>query len=84
MDIFHADKGYYVTLGHNVPFPDIFFSNTVTESVAEEKILENKLHFESNLKNICTKANQKLSALSVISKLKTFNWQENIREFSIC
>ena len=59
-------------------FSDIRFSDfnfhyksVVSKHLAEEKILEitidNKLNFESHIKNICTVANQKLSALCRIS-----------------
>ena len=46
-------------------FQIFFFS---TKSVTADKIvaivIENKLDFKSHLKNICKKANQKLSALA--------------------
>ena len=76
--VYKPDKGHLLTLGFNEPFPDIVLNNNIIENLTEEKILENKLHFKSLLKNICIKSNQKLSALSRISKLKTLNQRGNV------
>ena len=76
--VYKPDKGHLLTLGFNESFPDIVLNNSIIENLTEEKILENKLHFKSLLKNICIKSNQKLSALSRISKLKTLNQRGNV------
>ena len=77
--VLNAGKYNFLTIGFNEQFPDFSFNDTTIEN-ANKKILgiviDNKLNFKSQLKNICIKANQKLSALSSISKLTTFNQRE--------
>ena len=71
--VLNPDKCHFLTLGFNKPFLVFFFENTII--VTEEKILgiviDSNLNFKSQMKKICNKANQKLSALARISKLTT-------------
>ena len=71
--VLNPHKYHFLTLGFNKSFPDFSFKNTIIKNITEEKILEividNNLNFKSNMKKICEKANQKLSALARISKL---------------
>ena len=75
--VLNQNKCHFLTLGFNKLFPDFSFENTIIKSVTEEKILgiviENNLNFKSCMKKICEKADQKLSALAIISKLTTLN-----------
>ena len=75
--VLNADKCHFLTVGFNESFPDFSFNDTTIKNVTKEKILgikiSNKLKFRSHFKNICKKANQKLSPLSRTSKLTTFN-----------
>ena len=75
--VLNQNKCHFLTLGFNKLFPDFSFENTIIKSVTEEKILgiviENNLNFKSCMKKICEKADQKLSALAIISKLTTPN-----------
>ena len=75
--VLDASKCHFLTAGFNEGFPDFSFNDTTMENVTEEKILriviDNKLNFQSHLKNLCTKANRKLRALRRISKLTTLN-----------
>ena len=75
--VLNQNKCHFLTLGFNKLFPDFSFENTIIKSVTEEKILgiviENNLNFKSRMKKICEKADQKLSALAIISKLTTPN-----------
>ena len=61
--VFSTDKCYCFTLGF-----DIFFNDTTTENIIEEKILgvviDSETDFKFHLKNICEKFNQKLIALA--------------------
>ena len=75
--VLNQNKCHFLTLGFNKLFPDFSFENTIIKNVTEEKILgiaiENNLNFKSRMKKICEKADQKLSALAIISKLTTPN-----------
>ena len=75
--VLNQNKCHFLTLGFNKLFPDFSFENTIIKNVTEEKILgiviENNLNFKSCMKKICEKADQKLSALAIISKLTTLN-----------
>ena len=75
--VLNADKSYFLTLGLSEHFPDFSFNVTTIENATEEKILgiiiDNKLNFKFHLKNICKKADKKLSALSRILKLSALN-----------
>ena len=75
--VLNQNKCHFLTLGFNKLFPDFSFENTIIKNVTEEKILgiviENNLNFKSCMKKICEKADQKLSALAIISKLTTPN-----------
>ena len=75
--VLNQNKCHFLTLGFNKLFPDFSFENTMIKNVTEEKILgiviENNLNFKSRMKKICEKADQKLSALAIISKLTTPN-----------
>ena len=75
--VLNQNKCHFLTLGFNKLFPDFSFENTIIKNVTEEKILgiviENNLNFKSGMKKICEKADQKLSALAIISKLTTPN-----------
>ena len=66
--VLKASNCHFLTDGFIESFPDFSFNDTTIENVAEEKILgivnENKVNFKSHSKNICKKANQKLSAFS--------------------
>ena len=66
--VLKASNCHFLTVGFIESFPDFSFNDTTIENVAEEKILgivnENKVNFKSHSKNICKKANQKLSAFS--------------------
>ena len=80
--VLNIDKSHFLTVSFNEPFPDFSVNDTAIENVTEEKTLgivaDNKLSFKSHLKNICKKANQKVSAFSGISKLTKFTRQENV------
>ena len=75
--VLNADKCHFLTVGFNKPFPDFSFNDATIKNVTKEKILriviDNKLYLKSHLKNICKRANQKLSVLSKISKLTILN-----------
>ena len=75
--VLNQNKCHFLTLGFNKLFPDFSFENNIIKNVTEEKILgiviENNLNFKSRMKKICEKADQKLSALAIISKLTTPN-----------
>ena len=75
--VLNQNKCHFLTLGFNKLFPDFSFENTIIKNVNEEKILgiviENNLNFKSRMKKMCEKADQKLSALAIISKLTTPN-----------
>ena len=69
--ILNPNKCHYMCIGKNSE-SDIFkFENVCLENSKEEVILgitiDNKLTFDSHIKSICRKADQKLSALSRIS-----------------
>ena len=55
-------------LGRNTENETYFLNNTEIKNSSEEKILgittDNKLKFKSHVKNLCTKASQKIWALS--------------------
>ena len=80
--VLNIDKSHFLTVSFNEPFPDFSVNDTAIENVTEEKILgivaDNKLSFKSHLKNICKKANLKVSAFSRISKLTKFTRQKNV------
>jgi len=70
--ILNPDKCSYLVLGNKKQvIQSLHFENFILPNVSEEKILgitfDNKLRFDSHIKVICKKANQKLSALSRIS-----------------
>ena len=73
---------HFLTLGFNKPFPDFSFENTIIKNITEEKILViiigNNFNFKYHMKKICEKANQKLRALSRISKLITPTQKKNL------
>ena len=66
--VLNAGECHFITVGFNESFPDFSFSDTTIENVTEQNILgiviDNKLNFYVSFKNICKKANQKLSPLS--------------------
>ena len=69
--VLNPDKGHFMTLGFQDQNFGFHYKNVVIRISAEEKILGitivNKLNFKSHLTNICTVANQTLSALCRIS-----------------
>ena len=71
--ILNPDKCCFSTLGFQDAQPNFSYDNIAIKNVTEEKILDitidSKLTFKSYLKNICKKANQKLTALARITKL---------------
>ena len=73
--VLKADKCHFLTVGFNEPIPDFSLNDTTIKNVNKEKILgiviDNKLNFKSHFKNICKKANQKLSTLPGILTLTT-------------
>ena len=68
--IINTEKYHFLTVNFNEPFKYFPVSDSTIENFTEDKILriviDNKLIFS-------IKANQKLSALSIISKLATLN-----------
>lgn len=68
--VLKADKSHFL-------IPEISLNDTISENVTEVNVLEiviyDKQSFKFSLKNICKKVDQKLNALSIISKLTTFN-----------
>ena len=85
--LLNPEKCHFLTLGFNKSSPDFSFENTIIKNVTEEKILgiviDNNLNFKSHMKNICEKANQKLSALARISKLTTPTQRKKLINFFI-
>ena len=65
--ILNPDKFYFMKLVFQDQNFDFHYENVVIRNSAEEKILEitmkNKLNFKSHIINICSVANQTLSAL---------------------
>ena len=66
--VLNVGKCHFLTVGLNEPFSDFSFNDATIENVTEEKIIgiliDKKSNFKSHLKNLCKKANHKLSALS--------------------
>ena len=69
--VLNFDKCHFITPGFQDHNFDFHYKNTVIKNSAEEKILgitrDNKLNFKAHIINICIVANQKLSALCIIS-----------------
>ena len=82
----NAVKCRFLSVGFGEPFPDFFFNDSTIENDTEEKILgiviDNNLNVKAHLKNLCKKANQKLSALSRLLKLTILTQREKMRLMS--
>ena len=82
----NAVKCRFLSVGFDEPFPDFFFNDSTIENDTEEKILgiviDNNLNVKAHLKNLCKKANQKLSALSRLLKLTILTQREKMRLMS--
>ena len=69
--VLNAGKCHFMCLGKNTENETLVFNNTTMENSKEEKILgviiDNKLNFNSHIRELCKKASQKISALSRIS-----------------
>ena len=74
--ILNPNKCSFMVLGQNNP-QELTFENFTLKNTKEEKVLgitiDNELKFDTHLKNICKKANQKLSVLSRISNYMSTN-----------
>ena len=85
--VLSRDKCHFLTLGFNKPFPDFSFANTITQNFSETKILgiliDNNLNFKSHVKKICEKANQNISALARISKLRSPTKRKTLMNYFI-
>ena len=81
--VLNPGKCHFLTLGFNKLFPGFSFENTIIKNVTEETILmiviDSNLNFKSHMKKIYEKANQKLSALSRISKLASPTQKEKLK-----
>ena len=71
--VLNPKKCHYLCLGKNSNNDKFVFDNTSWKSNKEVILgiaIDNKLTFNSHIKNICIKANQKLCALSEVSNGK--------------
>ena len=69
--VLNPDKCHFMALGFQDQNFDFHYQIVFIRNLAEEKIfgitIDNKLNFKSHIENICTVANQKLSAFCRIS-----------------
>ena len=84
--VLNPGKCHFWTLAFNGPLQYFPFNNATIENLTEEKILgvvlDNNLNFESYLKNTSKQTDQKLNALSRITKSTTLSqWEKMFNSF---
>ena len=76
--VLHPGKYYYMTFGLNTTKNDFFFEDSTIAASAEEHVvlgltINFRLTFYSNLKQLCKKVANKLSALTRIAPYLRYN-----------